>query len=312
MRHLTLLLVGLAGLFAAGAATAAAPFRDCPHCPEMVSVPGGAFTLGTPEDEPGRDKSEGPPVQVTIKAFAIGRFDVTRGEWAAFVADTHRPIEGGCSWASDSGPTPDPARSWANVAFVQDDRHPVVCVTWKDARDYVAWLSQKTGKPYRLPSEAEWDYAARAGTTTAFPWGATASHDNANYGADACCSGLAAGQDQWAATSPVGSFPPNGFGLYDMNGNVLQWVEDCLSGYADKPRDGAPFETSRPLGADNPVSPKMAALDSCAFRMLRGGDWGDPPDMIRSGFRNYAPPKGSTLDTYRSAGAGFRVALTLP
>ncbi len=316
MRRLLPLLVSIAGLFAVAGAAQAAPkdaktFRDCPHCPEMVVIPAGSFILGTPDDEPGRDASEGPPIQVTIKSFAAGRYDVTRGEWAAFVADTHRPISGGCSWASDSGPAPDPERSWASVNFAQDDRHPVVCVTWQDAQDYVAWLSRKTGRTYRLLSEAEWEYAARAGTTTAFPWGATPDHDHANYGADDCCSGLTSGKDQWAATSPVGAFPPNAFGLYDMNGNVLQWVQDCLSAYADKPRDGSTYDIHKPLAADNPVSPKMAGLDACAFRMLRGGDWGDPPRMIRSGFRNYAPPKGSTLATYRSAGAGFRVALTL-
>lgn len=299
------------GLPATAATAAPAPpppsLRDCAHCPPMVVLPAGRFTLGSADDEPGRDANEGPQKTVEIRSFAIGRYDVTRGEWRAFAAATHRPTAGGCSWASDTGPRPDPAASWEHLNFAQDDRHPIVCVSWRDAQDYAAWLSRKTHHRYRLPTEAEWEYAARAGAGSAFPWGASADHDHANYGADACCSGLASGRDAWAATSPVGAFPPNAFGLYDMNGEVLQWVEDCLHPYADTDDHGAAFVTPGPLKPAPGVPSAMVGLDACAFRILRGGDWGDPPRMIRSAYRNYAPPKGSTLDDYRSAGAGFRV-----
>ena len=119
----------------------------------------------------------------------------------------------------------DPKTSWRKLGFAQNDDHPVVCVTWQDAQDYVHWLGQRTGHKYRLLSEAEWEYAARGGTTTAYPWGSSATHEYANYGAAECCSGVASGRDRWLQTSPVGSFPPNAFGLHDMHGNVLQWVQ---------------------------------------------------------------------------------------
>jgi formylglycine-generating enzyme required for sulfatase activity len=238
--------------------------------------------------------------------------DVTRGQWAAFIAATSRPARAGCGWTGRNGMNPDPAGAWNNLGFAQDDRHPVVCVSWEDAQDYVRWLSQRTGRTYRLPSEAEWEYAARAGTTTSYPWGPIASHDQANYGAERCCSGLAAGRDQWVNTSPVGSFPPNAFGLYDMNGNVLQWVQDCLTmSYAKLPTDGSPYEAADTLR----LSGDLAALNgkrSCDYRMLRGGDWGDPPGQIRSAFRSFAPFPEGTLRDYASGGVGFRVARSLP
>jgi formylglycine-generating enzyme required for sulfatase activity len=271
-------------------------FRDCPDCPEVVALLAGRFRMGSPDSEVGRDATEGPMHDVTIEKFALGRTDVTRGQYAAFVAATHRPVTGGCAWAGKTGPTPDPDASWAKMDIVQDDTHPVVCVTWADTQDYARWLSGRTGKTYRLPSEAEWEYAARAGSSAAFPWGAEPSHEQANYGGEACCSALASGRDKWVGTSPVGSFPANGFGLFDMSGNVLQWVQDCLHDYAAAPAGGSPVETK----------------GDCTARMLRGGDWGDPPRMIRAAFRNYAPPTGATIATYRSAGVGFRIARDLP
>src|SRR6476659_6572344 len=207
-------------------------FDDCSGsawCHRMVAIPAGTFTMGTPVNEPGYDAIEGPQHRVTIRRFAAGKFDVTRGQWAAFVADTKRATPFGCSWTARSRSKPDPKGSWRDLGFEQDDSHPVVCVTWHDAQDYVRWLSEHTGHQYRLLTEAEWEYAARAGTTTAYPWGAQPSHEYANYGADSCCSGRALGRDKWTYTSPVGSFPPNAFGLYDMHGNVLQWVQDCFS-----------------------------------------------------------------------------------
>lgn len=270
-----------------------AAFRDCADCPSMMALPAGRFMMGSPEDEPGRNDSEGPQHEVDVKAFAIGVYAVTRGEWAAFAAATARPEARGCEWAgfprSEIGKA-----SWLTLGFEQDDAHPVVCVSWSDAQDYARWLSQRTGRAYRLPTEAEWEYAARGGTVTAYPWGAEASHEYANYGAEECCSELASGRDAWLFTAPVGSFPPNPFGLYDMQGNAWQWVEDCYAEtYAAAPSDGSAY-----------------VAEDCPNRVLRGGTWGDTPAMIRAAFRNWAPPPAKywnpDLD-YRSGGVGLRV-----
>jgi formylglycine-generating enzyme required for sulfatase activity len=286
-------------------------FRDCADCPEMVVLPAGSFTMGSPDDEPGRDDREGPLRRVSIRQFAVGKFDVIRGQWAAFVSATNRETRGGCFWTGRSGSKPDPAGSWRDAGFPQDDDHPVVCVTWDDAQAYVRWLSQRAGHSYRLLTEAEWEYAARAGTTTPHPWGSTATHEYANYGAETCCSPLAAGRDRWEQTSPVGAFPPNAFGLYDMHGNVLQWVQDCLApSYAGLPTDGSAYETVVELKMGGRFS-YITGTSSCSYRMLRGGDWNDPPRMIRSAYRNFGPGPGATLQNYHSTGVSFRVARTL-
>jgi formylglycine-generating enzyme required for sulfatase activity len=289
-------------------------FRDCPDCPEMVVVPAGNFTMGSPPNEQGRHETEGPQRQVSIRPFGVGKFDVTRGQWAAFVSATNRETRRGCAWTGRPGIkppwAPDPDGSWRSLGFPQDDSHPVVCVTWNDAQDYVRWLSERSGHKYRLLAESEWEYAARAGTTTPYPWGSKASHDYANYGADDCCSGLASGRDKWVETSPVGSFPPNRFGLHDMHGNVLQWVQDCFAAsYSGLPKDGSPYEQAIQLKTG--PFPDMIGTNSCSYRMVRGGDWGDPPSMIRSAFRNFGPGPGATLQDYCSGGVGFRVARTL-
>jgi formylglycine-generating enzyme required for sulfatase activity len=283
-------------------------FRDCPDCPEMVTIPSGTFTIGAPEGEAGRFAEEGPQRHVTIRRFAAGKYDVTRAQWAAFVAATNRKTTAGCMWSPSEKGTPD--ASWQKLGFSQDDNHPVVCVSWTDAQDYARWLSTRTGRSYRLLTESEWEYAARAGTKTAFPWGNTASHDFANYGSDHCCgTGLASGHDKWVYTSPVGSFPPNAFGLYDMNGNVLQWVEDCFSNsYANLPIDGSAYKTQVKLTLTGDLA-GMSGTSSCAYHMLRGGDWGDSPALIRSASRNWGPPMGATAPG--TGGAGFRIARTL-
>ena len=292
--------------WAAPARSAAAThsFRDCKGCPELIAIPSGSFLMGTPRDKEGKADWDLPPRKVSIRAFSIGKFDVTRREWAAFVSATHHPAKSGCAWTGRmKADEPDPIGSWSSVGFTQTDHHPVVCITWADVQDYLAWLSRKTSKRYRLPSEAEWEFAARAGTQTPFYWGLKASHERANYGADKCCSPLAKGRDRWTGTSPVGSFPPNAFGLYDMAGNVLQMVQDCLSFTAEQlPNNGRAFETDFTLRGEGNLAP-LDGEKSCNHRLVRGGDWGDPPAMIRSSFRNI-----SVGPDYLSGGLGFRVA----
>lgn len=289
-----------------------AALRDCPECPEMVVVPSGSFLMGSPANERGRYSEEGPQRMVKIQSFAAGKYDVTRGQWAAFVRATHRATSKGCAYSLLPKET-EAAASWMNLGFAQDDSHPVVCVSWPDAHDYARWLTLKSGHKYRLLTEAEWEYAARAGTTTPYPWGSTASHAHANYGGDDHAGyGLALGRNRWVTTSPVGSFPPNAFHLFDMHGNAMQWVEDCYSSsYAGLPADGSVNTIATKVKGKSEDLAFMNGNSSCSYRILRGGCWGDTPAMIRSAYRNFAPDSESTLDTYRSSGLGIRVARDL-
>ena len=186
--------------------------------PEMVVLPPGRFRMGSPEV--GRGSSEWPVRTVNIsKRIAMGRYEVTFADYDCFVAATsgRRPNDHG--WGRGS--------------------RPVIDVSHEDAKAYAAWLSAQTGKRYRLPSESEWEYAARAGTRTRYSWGDGITHEDANYGKDECCGGWASGRDRWVNTAPVGSFAANAFGLFDMHGNVWEWVEDCLHhNYEGAPTDG--------------------------------------------------------------------------
>ncbi|HET9403769.1 MAG TPA: SUMF1/EgtB/PvdO family nonheme iron enzyme [Burkholderiales bacterium] len=239
-------------------------FRDCPECPELVQIPPGAYERGSRPGEPGHFDSEGPVTRVTIKrSFAIGRYPVTFGEWDRCVsagACKHRPNDRG--WGRGTG--------------------PVFYVSWNDTLDYLGWLKVQTGKTYRLPSEAEWEYAARAGASTAYPWGDSAGQKMAN------CKGCSDGASD--RTTPVGSFPPNRFNLFDMHGNVWQWVADCWNGsYAGAPADG---------------SPRLSG--ECEKAAVRGGAWGLAPEDVRSARR-----EGDSKDL-RSGRRGFRIARDLP
>jgi formylglycine-generating enzyme required for sulfatase activity len=249
-------------------------FRDCTDssCPEMVVLPSGSFTMGSPEREQGRFDNEGPQHQVTINyRLAVGKHEVTFDEWDAC------SNAGGCSHRPDD-------KGWGR------GRRPVINVSWNDTQEYVRWLSQKTGKQYRLLSEAEWEYAARAGTSTPYSWGYTASHEYANYGKDECCGGFASGRDQWEYTARTGSFPANAFGLHDMHGNVTEWVQDCKTdNYSGAPTNGVAVESN-----------------NCAMRLFRGGSWVINPRYLRSALRIYDTPD------FRSFIVGFRVARTLP
>ncbi|QJU60053.1 formylglycine-generating enzyme family protein [Sphingomonas sp. AP4-R1] len=253
-------------------------------------LPAGRFVMGSPATEQGRKDDESPPTQIEVRSFAMGQTDVTRRQWAAFVADTHRPDGIGCAYSGLSKGEAGTA-SWRHLGFAQRDDDPVVCVSWSEAQAYVDWLSRKMGRPYRLPTEAEWEYAARAGSVTAYPWGDEPSHDFANYGADACCTGATGGRDVWVNTSPVKSFAPNAFGLYDMIGNAWQWTQDCYTAsLAGRPKDASAVDSAE-----------------CKFRVARGGTWGDTPALIRSASRNYAPPPNLVVTEYRSAGFGLRI-----
>ena len=192
------------------------PFRECAKdCPMMIVLPPGEFWMGSPDGE--GDESERPRHKVKIdKRFAVGKFEVTWDDWEACVA-----MRGCESKSSDDSP-------------FGRGRQPVIHVTWDDAKAYTTWLSLMTGKPYRLLTEAEWEYAARGVTSVdtplpTYPWGNEPSHEYANYGADQCCKGKVEGRDQWPYAAPVGEFPPNAFGLRDMVGNVWEWVEDSLA-----------------------------------------------------------------------------------
>ena len=270
----------------------------------MVVVPAGSYRMGSPSYEEGRHEDEGPVHEVTIAApFAIGRHEVTAAEFGRFVDETGYSAGNSCSiigtdewgyleWKSRAG------RGWRNPGFDQSGRHPAVCVNWNDAQAYVAWLSRETGEKYRLPSESEWEYAARAGTATARYWGEGESGQcrHAN-GGDASVKEryadwrwtVASCRDGHVHTAPAGSFAANGWGLHDMLGNVWEWTEDCWNGsYAGAPSDGSAWE-----------------YGDCNERVLRGGSWSNLPSILRAAYRS-----GSTTGS-RNIYSGFRVARTL-
>ena len=236
-------------------------FRDCPECPEMVVVPEGSFEMGSPESEEGRGDSEGPVHEVTMaRPFAVGVYEVTFAEWDACVSD------GGCGGyrPGDDG--------WGRGV------RPVINVSWVDAQGYVRWLSRKTGEAYRLLSESEWEYVARAETTGPYHFGSSLSPSQANYGANR------------GGTVPVGSYSANGFGLHDVHGNVWEWVEDCWNNryYGGVPADGSAWVSG-----------------DCGRRVLRGGSWGNDPGSLRSAGRI------RSTTGFRFYRFGFRVARTL-
>ena len=252
-------------------------FSDCDICPQMVVVPAGTFTMGSPASEEGRRDYEGPQHSVTIPApFAVGVYEATFAEWDACVR------AGGCA-----GDAPDD-EGWGRSS------RPVINVSWNDAQAYVSWLSLHTGADYRLLSEAEWEYVARAATRTARYWGESASdHCRFANGDDdyRLC------QDGYEDTAPVGSFEPNAFGLFDVLGNVSEWTQDCWdgsygdppAGYAGAPTDGSAWEPEY----------------YCIHRALRGGSWGHRPWRLRSADRDGFP------SDFSHSTFGFRVARTL-
>ena len=305
-------------------------FRDCSDgCPEMVVVPQGTFTMGAPAGEespdlPDRLRGHSVPQHVVTIGYklAIAKYDVTRDEYAQFVAETNRPDPDNCIVADPSAgfiakpgkcqPDPDSCitvnaagtgfivanSNWRSPGFPQTGRDPVVCVSWDDAQAYVAWLSTKTGHVYRLPTEAEWEYAARAGTTT-MRYGSddpveicrytnVGDMDFSKQFQNVSDSNLAC-RDGYAFTSPVDSFPPNPFGLYDMLGNVMDWTEDCWhDNYNGAPTDGTAWRSG-----------------SCRGHVVHGGSWDASLSVVRSAARR------AILTSWRITSFGFRVARTL-
>jgi formylglycine-generating enzyme required for sulfatase activity len=297
----------LSGACAAAAQEARGPqsFRDCDLCPEMVVVPAGAFILGTPPaDLPaGADPAEGQAVLVRIpRAFGLGRHEVTRAEFDRFVAATGHEVRPGCRTWDDALArfNDDARRTWQNPGRPREPTpsHPVNCVSFADAQAYVAWLARQTGKRYRLPSEVEWEYAARAGSSAPWPWGDAPeagcgranAYDRSGHAAYRLGFTPAACADGHADLAPVGSLESNAFGLHDMIGNVAEWVEDCYTGsYVGRPRDARAWTW----------------LGGCARRVQRGGSWVSTPDEARSASRVGADA-GQHADF-----VGFRVAMDL-
>jgi formylglycine-generating enzyme required for sulfatase activity len=277
-------------------------FKECDICPEMVVVPAGSFTMGSPDSEEGRLAGEGPQHVVTIgKPFAVAKFHVTVDQLSAFVTETGYDAGSKCWTIENDNYEERSARSWRNPGYSQNGSHPVVCLDWNDAKAYVAWLARKTGKPYRLLTESEWEYAARARTEP----GAYPRYSFGNDEKDLCRYGngldqtdkndiatnlpVAPCNDGYTYTSPVASFAANGFGLYDMQGNAWQWTEDCYhASYAGATLDGSAW-----------------TFGDCFGRVARGGSWDNYPGFLHPAFRF-----GFTTD-FRSGTLGLRVGRTL-
>jgi formylglycine-generating enzyme required for sulfatase activity len=294
-------LFGLAGIIGIAPLAAADPqpereFQECTDCPVMVAIPAGSFVMGSPTTERGRFDSEGPQHAVAVRAFAMSKLLVTSAEFLGFLRQTgYQPIP--CNavlsfvWHSPGGGRAYPPVSTGPPTW------PADCLSWDDAEAYLAWLNRKvaglpsarqaTGGPYRLPSEAEWEYAARAGTTTARWWGEAIGVGRAN------CNGCGSAWDG-SLLAPVGSFGPNPFGLFDMLGNVWQFTADCWNEtYVGAPIDGSAWMTG-----------------DCSRRVLRGGSWSNLPAFIRAASRARIDADGADSDY--SNYAGIRIARTLP
>ena len=265
-------------------------FRECPDCPVMVGIPAGTFLMGSPKQEPGRYDSEGPQHVVPIKAFALGKYDITTAQFIDFLKSTgHRPMP--CNRIL--------GYAWGSPGLgleLQPPNWPAVCLGWIDAEAYVAWLNAKVHKerpalapgpgPYRLPSEAEWEYAARAGTKTARWWGEAIGRNRAN------CNGCGSPWDD-RLLATVESFAPNPFGLYGLLGNAWQWTEDCWHPtYIHAPDDGRAWTEK-----------------NCEKHVIRGGSWNSLPVLVRSASRSFSTSDGGDYDN--SSLTGFRVARDL-
>ncbi|QBF27500.1 formylglycine-generating enzyme family protein [Pseudomonas tructae] len=283
LHHLTLaaLLAGCSLPALAGTAnTPGSVFRDCKAaCPDMVVLPAGSFMMGTPDDEVGRQPDEGPLHQVTFaKPFAISRYQVTAGEWDAYLRESGVKI-------ADGDTRPGRECKASKPRYKQGPGQPAVCMSYHDVQAYAAWLSKKTGKHYRMLSEAEREYGARAGSSGPFPF---PLDPNAEYEISQHAN-VYGPKDGFSFTAPVGSYPANAFGVYDMHGNVYEWVADCThDDYVGAPSDGSAWKHA-----------------GCELVQIRGNDWGEAPIFSRSGNRN------NNLPDNRGDWIGFRVAREL-
>jgi formylglycine-generating enzyme required for sulfatase activity len=299
---LAFMLLGIAAACAPAQAKAPATgssFQDCPDCPTLVVVPAGEFTMGSLNGDPDRPESPVRKVRIGYR-FAVGRTPVTNAQFKRFVTATHHETRKGCGVIRDGDFHVSAEADWKDPGYGRPprDEEPVVCVSWLDAKAYAAWLSKMTRHHYRLLSEAEWEYAAKAGSTTRFPWGddPVESCKHANL-YDESAAGLnmagfptAACNDGFSGVAPVASFPANPFGLYDMIGNVWQWVEDCyLFEYPEWPVDGTPVEV----------------MSACPLRSIRGGSWATRVDRLRASWRGRDP------ETRMNILFGFRIARDL-
>ena len=273
--------------------------KDCGNCPELVVVQGGEFVMGSGKEEKLRESDEEPAHRVRVGGpLAVGKFEVTRGQYSEFVKDTRREQIGGCNSTIGGRFSRNAKATWSNPGFPQQDDEPVVCVSWDDASAYTVWLTKRTGKPYRLLSETEWEYVARAGTSGRRHW---VGNDDAVVCrlasvADTTLKRHSPGlpifacDDGFPYTAPVGRFPPNSFGVYDMLGNVAEWVEDCWIGrYAE----------ALALSASRPAGP-------CTERGFRGGAWNGKPATVRTAYRD------RESNDERHDSIGFRVVRPWP
>ena len=282
--------------------------RDCRDegCPWLVVVPAREFMMGSAEGEEGHQSDESPQHRVRIsEPFAVMEAEVTREAFARFVDETGYKTGEGCFvWSgvvwSGKDSKWDAKGSWRYPGFAQEPDHPVVCVDWSDARAFAAWLSKRTGQTYRLLTEAEWEYAARVGSTSRYSFGDKGDElcRHANVGDRSFKKAIpdwkyeiADCDDGHVHTASVKTYQPNAFGLYDLHGNAREWVQDCWhDSYQGAPEDG-----SKPWEANC----------SDDRRVLRGGGWDDLPDIARSAFRDRNSPDDRDFDT------GFRLARTL-
>ncbi|MBJ9974996.1 formylglycine-generating enzyme family protein [Pseudomonas sp. S75] len=278
---LTLLAGTSASTLAAEAPQPGKVFKDCKDCPEMVVLPAGTFTMGTPDDELGRQPDEGPMHDVTFKkAFAISRFQIQNGEWHAYLRSSGYKVPNG-----DTRPGRECIAG--KPRYPIGDKQPAVCLSFFEAEAYAAWLSKKTGKAYTVQSEAQREYAVRGGTTGPFPF---PFDEGEEYSINKHANTYGP-RDGFSYTSPVGSFPPNAYGMYDGHGNVYEWTRDCyVDSYQTAPTDG---------------SPQTQSSECRDRRVIRGNDYTEAPIFSRSGNRN---ERGSGL---RGDWLGFRVVREL-
>ncbi|HEX4582407.1 MAG TPA: SUMF1/EgtB/PvdO family nonheme iron enzyme [Acidobacteriaceae bacterium] len=264
-------------------------FRECVACPEMLVVSEGEYMMGSPENEPDRYSNEGPQHRVKIpRRFAVSKLKITREEFEKFANEMSYASEDRCFTLENDKAEERTGRSFRNPGFHQDGSHPAVCISWDDAKAYVDWLSKKTGKLYRLLSESEWEYTARAGTKTPFWWGASVSPDLANYDSRTSYGGGAIGEYR-EKTVPADMFNPNPWGLYQVHGNAMEWVEDCWN------------ETYQ----GGPADDWMRIAGRCSVHVRRGGAWNATAKMLRAAYRD------NRKSSNRASNTSFRIARTL-